>query len=58
MIPPFFAPEMEALEVEIDDEWSDLVEDEDRSPADQVEITLSYPHLNVQGHYRAQRQNA
>jgi hypothetical protein len=40
-------PEMRALEVEIDDEWSDLPDDEALVPLEETEITLNYAHRRM-----------
>lgn len=40
-------PEMQRLEIEIDDEWSDIPDDHEGEPVDLAEITLNYPHRRM-----------
>ncbi len=40
-------PEMKALVQEIDDEWSDLPDPDEEASAQQVSITLNYPHRRM-----------
>jgi len=40
-------PEMVRLEIEIDDEWSDIPDDHEGELVDSTEITLNYPHRRM-----------
>ncbi len=42
-----FTSEMRELELEIDDEWSDPLDEEMLTQLDETEITLNYPHRRV-----------
>ncbi|MDX2160746.1 MAG: hypothetical protein SF162_05425 [bacterium] len=45
--PDALPPEMQALEIEIDDEWSDFLEDDAETDVGEVQITLNYPHRRM-----------
>ncbi len=45
--PGLLTPEMARLELEIDDEWSDIPDDHEGEPVESTEITLNYPHRRM-----------